>query len=112
MRPILFVTSQLPALAQQRLEALADVKVIQHASTHPISRPELLEAVSTADGLICVLSNKIDAEVVEAAGPQLRVISTISVGYDHIDLDALRRRGGISLGFTPNVLTDATADTT
>ncbi|KAJ1816678.1 hypothetical protein LPJ60_005209 [Coemansia sp. RSA 2675] len=112
MRPILFVTSQLPALAQQRLEALTDVKVIQHASTHPISRPELLEAVSTADGLICVLSNKIDAEVVEAAGPQLRVISTISVGYDHIDLDALRRRGGISLGFTPNVLTDATADTT
>ncbi|KAJ2839515.1 hypothetical protein FBU31_000683 [Coemansia sp. 'formosensis'] len=110
--PILFVTSKLPTLAQQRLEALADVEVRQHTGDHAIPRTQLLEAVSVADGVVCVLSNKIDAEVIQAASPRLRVISTVSVGYDHVDVDALRRRGGISLGYTPDVLTDATADTT
>ncbi|KAJ2347857.1 hypothetical protein GGH92_003037 [Coemansia sp. RSA 2673] len=110
--PVLFVTSKLPALAQQRLEALTDVEVRQHTGAHAISRTQLLEAVSVADGLVCILSDKIDTEVIQAAGPQLRVISTVSVGYDHVDVGALSRRGGISLGYTPNVLTDATADTT
>ncbi|KAJ2866706.1 hypothetical protein GGH94_001354 [Coemansia aciculifera] len=110
--PVLFVTSKLPALAQQRLEALADVEVRQHTSAHAISRTQLLEAVSDADGLVCILSDKIDAEVIQAAGSRLQVISTVSVGYDHVDVNALRRRGGISLGYTPDVLTDATADTT
>ncbi|KAJ2898648.1 hypothetical protein GGI21_003240 [Coemansia aciculifera] len=110
--PVLFVTSRLPHHAQQRLEALAGVEVRQHTGTSAIGRAQLLEGVRDADGLICVLSDKIDSELIQAAGPQLRVISTVSVGYDHVDLDALRRHGKIRLGYTPDVLTDATADTT
>ncbi|KAJ1672323.1 hypothetical protein GGF38_000134 [Coemansia sp. RSA 25] len=111
-RPILVVTSQLPQHAQQRLEALTDVEVRQHTGSSAIDRAQLLEAVRDADALICVLSDKVDSELLQAASSRLRVISTVSVGYDHVDIDALRRRGGIRLGYTPDVLTDATADTT
>ncbi|KAJ2740600.1 hypothetical protein GGI20_005719 [Coemansia sp. BCRC 34301] len=111
-RPILAVTSLLPEHAQQRLEALADVDVRQYTGYGAIGQMQLLEAVRDADALICTLSDKIDSELLKAAGSRLRVISTVSMGYDHVDLDALRRHGGIRLGYTPDVLTDATADTT
>lgn len=111
-RPILFVTSRLPTLAQRRLENLTQVEVRQHNSHGPISRQGLLAGVKDADGLVCLLSEKVDAELLQTASSRLRVISTISVGYDHVDLTALQRHGGVKLGNTPGVLTDATADTT
>jgi glyoxylate reductase len=61
------------------------------------------------DGLLCLLTEKIDAELMDAAGPQLKVISSMSVGVDHVDLAAATARG-IPVGNTPGVLTDATAD--
>jgi glyoxylate/hydroxypyruvate reductase len=67
--------------------------------------------VQGVDGLYCLLTERIDDELLDAAGPQLRVVSTMSVGYDHVDVDACRRRG-IPLGNTPGVLTDTTADLT
>jgi len=63
------------------------------------------------DGILCTINDKIDSEVLDCAGPRLRVISTISAGIDHINVDELRARS-ILLGHTPDVLTDATADTT
>lgn len=74
-------------------------------------RDLLLEKIKGAQGLICMLSDKVDKELFEAAGPQLNVVSTMSVGYDHIDLDTAREKN-VKIGYTPDVLTDATADLT
>ena len=75
----------------------------------PPSREQLLERVRGVDGLLCLLTEKIDGELMDAAGPQLRIISSMSVGVDHIDVPAATVRG-IPVGNTPGVLTDATAD--
>jgi glyoxylate reductase len=75
----------------------------------PPTREQLLEKVRGVDGLLCMLTERIDAELMDAAGPQLKVISSMSVGVDHIDIAEATRRG-IPVGNTPGVLTDATAD--
>lgn len=75
----------------------------------PPPREEILRRVRGVDGLLCLLTDKIDAAVMDAAGAQLKVISTMAVGYDNIDVKEATRRG-IPVGNTPGVLTDATAD--
>jgi len=75
----------------------------------PPTRDELLEKVRGVDGLLCTLTEKVDAELMDAAGSQLKIISSMSVGVDHIDIAAATARG-IPIGNTPGVLTDATAD--
>jgi glyoxylate reductase len=75
----------------------------------PPSRAVLLEKARSVDGLLCLLTDKIDAEVLDAAGPQLKVVSNHAVGFDNIVVaDATAR--GIPVGNTPGILTDATAD--
>jgi len=72
--------------------------------------PETLRAeVAAADGLVCLLTDRIDAALIDAA-PRLRFVSSVSVGLDHVDLAAATARG-IPVGHTPGVLVDATADT-
>ena len=75
----------------------------------PPSRSVLLEKVRGVDGLLCLLTDKIDGELMDAAGPQLKVISQIAVGYENIDVAEATKRG-IPVGYTPGVLTHATAD--
>lgn len=75
----------------------------------PPSCAELIERARGVDGLLCLLTEKIDGELMDALGPQLKVISSMSVGVDHIDVAAATTRG-IPVGNTPGVLTDATAD--
>lgn len=78
----------------------------------PPSRPELLKRVRGIEGLLCLLTDKIDGEVMDAAGgqgAQLKVISNHAVGFDNIDVPAATARN-IPVGNTPDVLTDATAD--
>ena len=77
----------------------------------PPSREMLLEKVRGIDGLYCLLTEKIDDALLEVAGPQLKVVSQMAVGYDNIDVAACTRRG-IPVGNTPGVLTEATADLT
>jgi glyoxylate reductase len=74
----------------------------------PPSYEELVEHVREAEGLLSLLSDRVDAELI-AAAPELRAISNYAVGYDNIDLTAAAARG-IPVGHTPDVLTDATAD--
>lgn len=75
----------------------------------PPSRDILLKKVGGVEGLLCLLTDKIDGEVLDAAGPQLKVVSNHAVGYDNIVVpDATAR--GIPVGNTPGILTDATAD--
>jgi len=75
-----------------------------------ISREKLLEKVSEAEALICLLSDRIDAEVIKAAG-ELRVVANLAVGYENIDT-AAAQAAGIVVTNTPGVLTETTADLT
>lgn len=75
----------------------------------PPSRRQLMERARGVDGLLCLLTDNIDGEVMDAIGKQLKVISSMSVGVDHIDIPAATARG-LPVGNTPGVLTDATAD--
>jgi len=75
----------------------------------PPPRDVLLEKVAGCDGILALLTDKIDGELMDAAGPQLKVVSNFAVGYNNIDVaEATRRK--IRVGNTPDVLTDATAD--
>jgi glyoxylate reductase len=75
----------------------------------PPSRETLLERVHGVDGLLCLLTDRIDGEVMDTAGPELKVISNHAVGFDNIGVAAATARG-IPVGNTPGILTDATAD--
>jgi glyoxylate reductase len=74
-----------------------------------IERAELLEAVKGAEALLPMLTERIDAEVLDAAGPQLRIVANYAVGYNNIDVEEATRRG-IAVTNTPDVLTESTAD--
>jgi glyoxylate reductase len=75
------------------------------------SRKEILRNVVHKDAILCSLSERIDKEVMEKAGTKLKVISSLSTGYDHIDIKEAKKRG-IYVTFTGEVLTEATADLT
>lgn len=74
-------------------------------------RAELLRRIKGKVGLLCMLTDGIDQELLDAAGEQLRTVSTLSVGFDHIEIAAIKARG-ITLGYTPGVLSEAVADIT
>jgi lactate dehydrogenase-like 2-hydroxyacid dehydrogenase len=103
------VTRNIPEEAIVRVRAACEVRQWNH--DEPIPRATLLDWVQGVDGILCLLTERIDATLLDAAGPQLKVVSTMSVGYDHVDLPALRTRG-VALGNTPGVLTETTADLT
>jgi len=104
--PRVYVTRTLPGDALDRLREQAEVDL--WPQDLPPSRDELARSLATAEGLLCLLTDNIDAGLIEGA-PRLRVVSTMSVGYDHIDIEACTRRR-IVVGYTPGVLTEATAD--
>ncbi|GJJ78115.1 glyoxylate/hydroxypyruvate reductase [Entomortierella parvispora] len=111
-RQRLVVTRTLPQASQARLEkGFEGIDIVQWREDRAIPRAELLNMAKGADGILCLLTDKIDAEVLDAAGPQLKVVSTMSVGYDHVNVPDLEARK-VALGITPGVLTEATADTT
>ncbi|XP_038625823.1 glyoxylate reductase/hydroxypyruvate reductase-like [Tachyglossus aculeatus] len=106
-----FVTRRLPAAGRAALIQAGICSVEQWDSDEPIPEEELLKGVTGAHGLLCLLSEKIDKKVLDAAGSNLKVISTLSAGVDHLELDEIKKRG-IRVGYTPDVLTDATAELT
>ena len=75
----------------------------------PMPRDEFLAALPGVDALVAMLVDRVDAEVLDAAGPGLRVVANVAVGYDNVDVAACRERG-VLVTNTPGVLTDATAD--
>lgn len=77
----------------------------------PPPRGVLLERSRGVEGILCLLTDGIDAEFMDSAGPQLKVISQIAVGFDNVEVPEATRRG-IPVGNTPDVLTQATADAT
>lgn len=106
-KPQVFVARRIP---ENGLEILAEgCSVILHEGNLPPTREELLDGVAGCHGILSLLSDRIDAEVCDAAGGQLRVVSNFAVGYNNIDVAEMKRRN-IAVGNTPDVLTDATAD--
>lgn len=106
-KPKVFVTRAIPNRGLDLVLEFCDADV--WPGELPPSREELLERVRGVDGLVSLLTDRIDSEVMDAAGPQLKVISNQAVGFDNIDVPAATQRG-LPVGNTPDVLTDATAD--
>jgi glyoxylate reductase len=105
-QPRVFVTRHLPGDALDRLTAQHDVEVWPERAPPP--RAELLARAPELEGLLSLLTDRVDAELIEAA-PNLRAISNYAVGVDNVDVEAATARG-IPVGNTPDVLTDSTAD--
>ncbi len=108
-KPIVLITRRIPTPLVDRIEAESTVRYWDSDDTMP--RRELLAQAAGVAGIYCLITDRIDAEVLDAAGPSLRVVSTMSVGVDHIDVAACRARG-VVVGHTPDVLTETTADLT
>jgi glyoxylate reductase len=109
MKPPVLVTRRLPSVVLARLEAACQVDLYTGPDAMP--RAGLLERVSGKRAVICLLTDTIDEAIVEAAGPELRIVADVAVGYNNIDVGACRARG-IIVTNTPDVLTNACADFT
>ncbi len=106
-KPSVFVARRIPEVGLKLIAEHAEVRL--HSGTLPPSRDELLSGVSGCHGILSLLSDRMNAEVFDAAGKDLKVISNFAVGYNNVDVIEANRRG-IAVGNTPGVLTDATAD--
>ena len=106
--PIVCLTRDIPDAGRKRLAELCTVDVWPGGDPPPHAEIVSRVAELEADAIFCTVSDTIDVTVLDAS-PNLRTIGTMSVGYDHIDLDAARDRG-ISVGYTPGVLAETTAD--
>lgn len=106
--PRVLITGKVPSSVVHRLEAHCEVDM--YIGDGPIPKAELLSRVAGAQGLLSLITEQIDAEVV-AAGTDLRVIANVAVGFNNVDVAAARARG-ITVTNTPDVLTEATADFT
>ncbi|XP_050799103.1 glyoxylate reductase/hydroxypyruvate reductase isoform X3 [Gopherus flavomarginatus] len=104
-----FVTRRIPREGLAALSQAGVCSIQQWDSDEPIPRSELLAGVAGKHGLLCLLSDRIDKEVLDAAGSNLKIISTLSAGFDHLALEEIKKRG-IRVGYTPDILTDATAE--
>lgn len=107
MMPRIFVTRRLPEAAMEMLHKNFDVQCNPHDRV--LSRQELLDGVREKDGILPLLTDRIDHEVLEAAGPQLKIVANYAAGYNNIDVAACTGRK-IAATNTPGVLTDTTAD--
>jgi glyoxylate reductase len=103
------VTRRLPSTVLARLEASCTVDL--HAGTGAIGRGDLLARARDKDAIVCLLTESIDAAVLDAAGPRLKIVANVAVGYNNIDVAACRERGVIATN-TPDVLTNACGDFT
>jgi glyoxylate reductase len=102
------VTGRIPEPGLDLLHE-AGHEVIAWSKPDPISRDELLRRVAGAHAIVSLLTEKVDAELLDAAGTQLQVVSNVAVGYNNLDVPTIQARGAIATN-TPGVLTDATAD--
>lgn len=105
-RPNVLITRRIPQVGIDLVRSAAEVDLWEDPLPPP--RDVLLERVASCDGILCLLTERIDRELLNHA-PRLRVVSNMAVGVNNIDLEAAAERG-IPVGNTPGVLTEATAD--
>jgi glyoxylate reductase len=106
-KPKVIVTRKLPDPVETRMRELFDTEL--NLDDHPMTRAELIDAVGRADVLAPTITDRIDAEVIAAAGPKLKLIANFGAGVDHIDVVAANAKG-LVVTHTPGVLTEDTAD--
>ena len=106
-RPRVFVTRRIPEDGLATIASACEADI--WPDELPPSRDELLRRVAGCDGILTLLTDRVDDELLDAAGSQLRVVSNYAVGFDNIDVAACARRG-VAVGNTPGVLTETTAD--
>src|SRR5215211_6337648 len=105
--PAVLVTRGVPEPVREHLSGRCELEVWEGEGVMP--RAELLERVAGKGGLLAMLTDWVDAELLEAAGPGLRVVANYAVGFDNLDLEACTARGVLAAN-TPDVVTEATAD--
>jgi glyoxylate reductase len=106
-RPRVFVTRRIPDEGLDPIAAACELDVWEDEL--PPSRDEMLRRVAGCDGILTLLTDRVDDGLLDAAGPSLKVVSNYAVGFDNIDVPACARRG-IAVGNTPGALTETTAD--
>ncbi len=107
-RKKVFMTRTFPDFAVKKLQKHYDIEI--HKGPFPIPKKKLVKKIQNKDGLICYPYDIVDKQVINA-GTKLKTISTFSVGFDHIDIKFARKKK-ITIGYTPKILTIATADLT
>ena len=105
-KPSIYVTRKIPKIGLELLSSHCDITL--HEGVEPPDHEKILSNIQGKDGLLCMLTDKIDAEIINASR-KLKVISSFSVGVDHIDIMQATKMG-IYVTYTPGVLTNATAD--
>ncbi|ALG70439.1 2-hydroxyacid dehydrogenase [Azospirillum thiophilum] len=108
-KPLVVVTRKLPDVIETRMMELFDTRL--NPDDVPLTPAQMQDAMALAEVLVPTVTDRIDRALIEAAGPQLRMIASFGTGVDHIDLKAARERG-IVVTNTPGVLTEDTADMT
>ena len=108
-KPLVVVTRKLPDVIETRMMELFDTRL--NPDDVPLTPAQMQDAMNIAEVLVPTVTDRIDRALIEAAGPQLRLIASFGTGVDHIDLKAARERG-IVVTNTPGVLTEDTADMT
>jgi len=106
-KPRVFITRRIPEEGIKMIMEHCETEVSDFDGVLP--REMLLEKVKNKEGILCLLTDTIDKEVMDAAGPKLKVISNYAVGFNNIDVEEATRRG-IMVTNTPGVLTETTAD--
>ncbi|MDA0238913.1 MAG: NAD(P)-dependent oxidoreductase, partial [Proteobacteria bacterium] len=106
-KPIVAVTRKLPTPVEARMTELFDARL--NADDVSLSTAALCQAVASADVLACTVGDGVTRDVIDSAGPQLKLIANFGVGVNHIDLEAAAAKG-ILVSNTPDVLTEDTAD--
>ena len=106
-KPRVLVTRLIPEVGLRRIVQECQAEVWEEPLPPP--RDVLLKKIAGCDGVLSLLTERIDAELMDAAGPQLKVVSNFAVGFNNVDVTEATRRG-IRVGNTPGVLTEATAD--
>lgn len=107
--PTVYLSRRVPERVRRELER--DFELVLHDSEAPPARGELLARAAGMDGLVTMLTDRVDDELLDAAGPQLRAVANYAVGFDNVDVDACTRHGVVASN-TPDVLTGATAELT
>jgi glyoxylate reductase len=107
-KPRVLLTRRIPSAAFTRLQSACDVDL--HDGPNAIDPAELKNRIADKQGLICLLTDRIDGALLDAA-PELKIVANVAVGYDNIDVPAVKSRGVVVTN-TPDVLTEATAELT
>ena len=106
-KPVVMVTRRLPGPVEERLLSLFDARC--NPADTPFDEPAMRRAMKDADAVVCTVSDRLPAAVLEVAGRRARIVANYGVGYNHIDLEAARR-AALVVTNTPGVLTEDTAD--